>query len=215
MDSSGIGMIRHLLRGTVALSLMTVSFAAMAQQGPPGQPGQPPATNIRGTITAFDGTVLSVHTRGGSDVTVTIPATANIAVATTFSLAEVKPGQKLAVVTLGQADGSTVALNIRPLPAQVPGSSSPYDLQPGSVMNNAAVDQVVSTDGGQQITLDTKSGPLLVQVVPQTSMTQTAAGTRDDLKVGEMVFAGARPDAAGTLVANRVEVGKNGVEPGE
>jgi hypothetical protein len=217
MTPGGNIMNRKIRNGLAAVMVAAVTSPALAQapQAPAAPAAQPPATNIRGTITAFDGTTLSIKSREGTDVKVTIPPNANVAVEKAFHVSDIMAGMKLAVVTVGRPDGSVIALNVRPLPAQVPSTTAPYDLAPGSIMNNVAVDQVVATDGGKQLTLATPAGPVKALIVPQTTMSQTAPGTRDDLKVGEMVFIGARPDATGTLVAGRIEVGKDGVEPGE
>jgi hypothetical protein len=190
-----------------------IAVAAAAQQPP--VPAQAPAQNIRGTITAFDGKVLSVHTREGQDLALSVPDTTNVAIHKAFALADIKPGMMLAAVTLPRADGSVIVLNIRPLPATAQGSVNPYDLAPGASMNNTAVEQVLTVNGAQQIILNTTKGPVTALIVPQTTMTQTAPGTRTDLKVGEMIFATARPDAAGKLTVARLEVGKDGIEPGE
>jgi hypothetical protein len=122
----------------------------------------------------------------------------------------------LAVVTLARPDGSNIALNIRPLEATINPSSNPYDLAPGSIMNSVPVEQVgTATGGGQQLTLKTPNGIVTALVVPQTTMSQTTPGTRDDLKAGAVIFATARPDAAGQLTVARLEVGKDGIDPGE
>ena len=87
---------------------------------------QAPATNIRGTITGFDGHALAeIKTREGNAISVAVPDNANVAVAKAFTLADIKPGMVLAVVTVGQPDGAVVALNIRPLPPQVPTKLEP------------------------------------------------------------------------------------------
>ena len=83
-------------------------------------------------------------------------------------------------------------------------------------MNNVPVDQIgTATANGQTIVLKTPTGSLTVQVVKDTTMSQTTPGTRDDLKAGAVIFATATPDAAGKLTVGRLEVGKDGVDPGE
>ena len=47
---------------------------------------------------------------------------------------------------------------------------------------------------------------------PGTPMSQAAPGSRDDLKPGETVFVSTRREGD-TLVAQRVQVSKNGVKP--
>jgi hypothetical protein len=65
------------------------------------------------------------------------------------------------------------------------------------------------------VTVRTPNGLVTALVVPQTTMSQSSPGSRDDLKVGAVVFVPARPDAAGKMTAARVDVGKDGVNPGQ
>lgn len=110
-------MNRHGFFGTIVLALI-LPAAALAQQQAANQ-------NIRGTITGFDGKLLSVKSREGVDLKLTLPDNANVSVAKAFTMAEIKPSMMLAVTTLTRADGSVVALDVRPLPATANGSSSP------------------------------------------------------------------------------------------
>ncbi|MBI3506122.1 MAG: hypothetical protein HY059_14885 [Proteobacteria bacterium] len=187
-----------------ALSVAGFAMPAAAQQG---------GVNIRGTIAAIDAGVLTIATRDGK--TEKIELAENVPVATTkpFSMAEVKPGMVLAATTMQRADGRIIAIDLRPIPATANQGLSPYDLQPGSTMTNAALDGMVQSAAGQELTLNYKTGIVKVLITPATAMSQSAPGTRADLKVGETVYIPMRPDAAGKLAAVRVQVSKDGVKP--
>jgi hypothetical protein len=168
--------------------------------------------NIRGDITAFDGKVVSVKTRDGRDVQVELPD--NVAVATTraITLADIKPGSPIAVTTVKRGD-DVVAIDVRPLPPTVPHGLSPYDLQPGSTMTNAALEGSVQAAGGQELTLNYKSGTVKVLVPPGTPMSAAAPGSRADIKPGETIYVAGKPAGDNRFIAARVQVSKDGVKP--
>jgi len=170
-------------------------------------------TNIRGTVTAFDGKVISVKTRAGADVQVDLPDTLNVAATKAITLADIKPGTVLGVTTVRRADGATVAIDIRPIPPTANQGLSPYDLQPGSTMTNAALEGTLESSGGQELTLNYKSGTVKVLVPPGTPMSQSVPGNRADIKPGETIFVAARPGESGRLTAVRVQVSKDGAKP--
>ena len=182
---------------------------------PPRRSSPPlaPTINVRGVIAAVSGTAITVKAREGKDVTVDVPDGVNISTTKPFSMAEVKPGQMLAVTTVKRADGATMAIDVRPLPPTANTSQSPYDLQPQSTMNNVGLEAAVEASGGQEMTLKAPSGPIKVLVTKDTAMSQSVpGGTRADLKVGETVFLVARIDAD-KFTATRVQVSKDGVKP--
>jgi hypothetical protein len=185
------------------LAVLASGGGALAQQ----------STNIRGTITGFDGRILSVDARGGGVVAVEVPEAINVAITKPFSLADVKPGMVLGVTTVNRADGKVVAIDVRPIPATANQGLSPHDLAPQSTMTNAAVEATAAATEGNELTLNYKSGTVTVLVLPGTAMSQAAPGSRSDLKVGETVFVAARRTDAGGLTAARVQVSKDGVKP--
>ena len=81
-------------------------------------------------------------------------------------------------------------------------------------MTNAAMEGTVSqVPGGNELMLNYQSGTVKVLVPPGTPMSQSAPGTRADLKPGEGIFVVVKPGDNGGLVATRVQVGKDGVRP--
>ena len=178
------------------------SSAASAQQN----------TNIRGTISAYEGTQLTIDAKGGGKVLVTLPETVNVAITKPFTLADIKPGMALGVTTLKRGDGGVVAIDVRPIPATANLGLSPHDLQPNSTMTNATFEGSAQAPEGNEITLNYKTGTIKVLVVPGTAMSQAAPGARTDLKAGETVFVAARREGD-KLTAVRVQVSKDGVKP--
>lgn len=169
--------------------------------------------NIRGLVTAFDGKVISVKTRDGGDVKIDLPETVNVNASKAFTMADIKPGMVMGVTTIKRADGATVAIDVRPIPPTAPQGLSPFDLQPGSTMTNAAVEAAVDSVGGQELVLNYKTGSVKVLVPPGTPMSQSMPGSRSDIKPGETVFVSARAGDSGMFTAVRVQVSKDGVKP--
>ena len=171
------------------------------------------STNIRGTVSAFDGRTIVVATREGKTVEVVLPEAMNVSGTKAITVAELKPGMPLGVTTIRRADGQVVAIDIRPIPATARMGLSPFDLQPESTMTNATLEGQVVSAGGAELVLNYSAGTIRVLVPPNTPMSQAVPGSRSDIKPGETIFIAARPDAEGKLTALRVQVSTNGVKP--
>jgi hypothetical protein len=191
-----------------AFSLLLPAIA-QAQQAPPA--GRP--ANIRGVITAFDGNMLSIKSRDGGDVKVELPEGVNVAATKGITLADIRQGMVVGVTTVKRADGAVVAIDVRPIPATANLGLSPFDLQPGSTMTNAVMEAAVASSGGDELTLNYKTGSVKVLVPPGTPMSQSIPGSRADLKPGETVFVSSRIADDGRITAVRVQVSKDGVKP--
>ncbi len=188
--------------GIMSCSLALTS-AAVAQET---------RVNVRGTISAFDGKVLTIKSPAAGDLTVEVPDATPIGTTKPFAMADVKPGMILGVTTIKRADGAVVAIDVRPIPAAAPLGLSAWDLAPDAVMTNAVVEGTVASANGQELTLNYKSGSVKALVLPETAMSQSVPGVREDLKVGETVFVFARKNAD-KVVAARVQVSKDGIKP--
>ena len=186
--------------GAVAFS---TALAAQAQQ----------SVNIRGTVTAFDGKLISVNSRDGGPVQVELPENVNVSATARFTLADVKPGMTLGVTTVKRADGQLIAIDVRPIPPTAPLGLSPFDLQPGSTMTNALMEGAAVSAGGNELTLNYKTGSVKVLVPDGTPMSRAVPGDRADIKPGETIFVFARMVEGNKLVAARVQVSKNGLKP--
>ena len=187
--------------------LMALTVAAASQFA------QAQNLNWRGSIAGYDGKSLTVLLRDGTQVVVALPEALPVAVTQRFSMQEVRPGMLLGVTTVRRADGATVAIDVRPIPASAAQGLSPHDLQPQSTMTNAVVEATVASSDAQEITLNYRTGSVKVLVPPDTPMSRAAPGERSDLKLGEAVFVASRRNDNGSFTAIRVQVGKDGVHP--
>ena len=81
---------------------------------------QAPA-RIRGTITAFDGQVLSVQTREGDALQIRLADKFAVAAAKAISLADIKPGDFVGPASRRMPDGTLVAISLQLFPAALRG----------------------------------------------------------------------------------------------
>jgi hypothetical protein len=188
------------------ISLILVTGAAVAQD----------AVRLRGSITAYDGKTLAVHTREGVDVNVELSEKTTVAYMKALKLEDVKPGTALGTSAVMGRDGKLIARELHLFPAEraIPNEGHrPWDLEPGSSMTNATVSAVAQASGGREITLTYKGGTQQV-IVPEGIPVVTAVeGDRSLLKAGEYVVVTATRGADGHVVASRVQVSKDGVRP--
>lgn len=71
------------------------------------------ATNIRGTITAFDGQTIAVATRDGKAVEAALPEGVNVSGTKTITLTELKPGETIFISARREADGKLTAARVQ------------------------------------------------------------------------------------------------------
>jgi hypothetical protein len=169
-------------------------------------------TRVRGTITGLDGDVLSVKSRDGKDLKIHLAPDAQVATTRAATMADFKVGSYVGVTSLKAADGRLVARRVHALGPQVPQMHGAWDSIPDSMMTNANLESSAQVSGGNELTLKYKDGEQKILVTPQTQFFTFASGTRADLKPGETIFTGARNEG-GKLVAQRVAVSKDGVNP--
>ena len=200
-------MPRLLIGLLTAISVAT--SAAWAQQ--------PQTVRIRGTIEAVDGPMLSIKTREGTDMKVRM--TDNVAVfgVAKTALSEIKEGSYIGVTALPEADGTQKAVAVHIFPENQRGAAEgfrPWDQRPNSTMTNATVAETVKGTDGQHILVKYKDGEKKVVVPPETPVVTFVAGDKSELKPGaKIIIFGAVKKEDGTLEANRVNVGRDGITP--
>ena len=178
---------------------------------------QPPTVRIRGTIEAVDGSVLTVKSREGADIKVRMTDNVVVIGIAKASLADIKPNSYIGVSGMPQADGSQKALAIHIFTEAQRGTGEGFrawDLRPNSTMTNATVAQTVAGTDGQNITVKYKDGEKKVVVGADTPIVSFVTGDKSELKPGaKIIIFGATKKDDGTLEANRVGVGIDGITP--
>ena len=177
----------------------------------------PPTVRIRGTLEAVDGSMLSIKSREGTDMKVKM--TDNVAVfgVVKTELSEIKEGSYIGVTALPEPDGTQKAVAVHIFPENQRGAAEgfrPWDQRPNSTMTNATVAQTVKGTDGQNITVKYKDGEKKVLVPQGTPIVTFVAGDKAELKAGaKIIIFGAVKKDDGTLEANRVNVGRDGITP--
>ena len=132
------------------------------------------------------------------------------------SLADVKPGVFIGVAALPGEGGELKAMEVHIFPEALRGTGEghrPFDLAPGSTMTNGNVDVRVEGADGPRLNVTYKGGEQTIVVGPKTPIVGFAPGARSDLKPGAAIVArGARQDD-GSIEAQRILVGKDGLVP--
>src|ERR1700726_1574245 len=199
-----------LPRALASLAIVSVlGSAAWAQQ--------PPPVRIRGTIESVDGAMLMIKSREGTDMKVRM--TDNVAVGgiAKSALSEIKQGSYIGVSAMPEPDGTQKALAVHIFPEAQRGAAEgfrPWDLRPNSTMTNATVAETVAATDGQNILVKYKDGEKKVVVPPDTPIVTFVPGEKSELKPGaKIIIFGATKKEDGTLEANRVNVGLDGLTP--
>ena len=198
-------------KSTLFAALLLVAFASAASAQ------QPPTVRIRGTIEAVDGAMLSIKSRDGADMKVR--TTDNVAVfgVAKTDLSQIKPGSYIGVTAMPEPDGTQKAIAVHIFPENQRGAAEgfrPWDLRANSTMTNATVAETVEGTDGQNITVKYKDGEKKVVVPPDTPIVTFVAGDKSEVKPGaKLIIFGAAKKEDGSLEANRVNVGRDGITP--
>jgi hypothetical protein len=193
----------------VAAFAVASMFSASAQQSP--------TVRIRGTIESVDGNTLGIKTREGSDVKVRMTDNVAVFAVVKTSLSEIKEGSYIGVTGMPQPDGTQKAIAVHIFPENQRGAAEgfrPWDARANSTMTNATVAQTVEGTDGQNITVKYKDGEKKVVVPPDTPIVTFVASDKSEIKPGaKLIIFGAAKREDGSLEANRVNVGRDGVTP--
>jgi hypothetical protein len=198
-------------------SRMTAALAAISVLTTVAWAQQPPPVRIRGTIEAVDGPTLSIKTREGSDVKVRMTDNVAVFAVVKTELSQIKEGSYIGVSAMAQPDGIQKAFAVHIFPENQRGVAEgfrPWDARPNSTMTNATVAETVKGTDGQSILVKYKDGEKKVVVPPDTPIVTFVASDKSEVKAGvKLIIFGAAKKDDGTLEANRVNVGRDGITP--
>ncbi len=198
-----------LQRLFAAALLATFAAALHAQSAPP--------LRVRGQIEKVDGAVLTVKSRDGERLSVRLADNAGVSGVVNAALADLTPGKYVGTATFGERDGALVALEVLLFPEAMRGfleGHFGWDLKPQSMMTNATVADVSASAGERTLLLKYKEGERKVLVPEGTPIVTFVPADRGAVVAGAHCFIGAaqrQPD--GSLLAQRIAVGLNGVVP--
>jgi hypothetical protein len=208
--------MRRMTRRTFGAAGFAVAMVATA-----GFAQQPQTTRIRAVTEKVDGNVLMVKARNGDQLKVTMADNARYAAMIKATLDDLKPDTYIGVTSMPQPDGTLKAVAIHIFQANQRGTGEghrPWDLTPGSMMTNAAIETTVASADGQAITVKYKQGEKVedkkVLVTPQTAIVRYVPGDKNELKPGVHIIIGAATkNADGSFGAVALNYGRDGIVP--
>jgi hypothetical protein len=171
---------------------------------------------VRGTIESFDGNVLDVKSRDGSNVKIKLADGARVTGLSRMKIEDVKQGSYIGVAGMPEVDGSQKAISVVIFPESARGLGDgfrPYDLQPKSTMTNAAVSDMVEANDGKTLTVKYKDGEKKIVLTPQTQFSTFSPGSRDELKPGTKVIVTATKADDGSFESKAMIYGRDGLQP--
>ena len=188
-----------------------VALPALAQNPPAAPP-----MRIRGTIEKLDGKALTIKSRDGSELKVTLADNVQVAYLVKKSMADIKTGDYLASTGIKGSDGKIHAIEVRIFPEALRGVGEgqyPWDLKPDTVMTNATAGTITKEGAGNVVSVTYKGTTSDYVIDPDTPILTYAQGDTSLLVPGAAVFIIAPKKDDGSITAARVTVEKDGVKP--
>ncbi|KAB0563360.1 DUF5666 domain-containing protein [Pseudomonas sp. R11F] len=198
--------LNKMLMASTLAAAMAVGLAHAAEA---------PRVGVRGEITAVDGDALQVKANSGEEVTVNLTQATQVRAVTLARIDEIKPGSYIGSAAMPNADGTLTALEVHVFPPAMAGTGDghrAFDLKEGSSMTNGTVGDLVVSNG-RTLTVKYKGGEQKIVVPEGVPIVNLEPGDRSLLKAGVKVvlFAAKGPD--GTITAQAISAGKDGVTP--
>ena len=204
----------------VAATLLALCGAPALAASPSPVPSGPVSVHVRGRIVGLAGNLLTVGAPMGPATTiVTLVPNFRVTYVVESSLAAIAPGSYIGTAAVPQRDGSLRALGVTIFPPGVtpnPGTF-PFDLTPTSTMTNGTIETIGATKvdnaaaGVLSVTYD--GGAKRVIVAEGTPVVKLVPADASALVAGARVSITAKKDVDGTLSADNVNVGKDGLTP--
>jgi hypothetical protein len=199
-----------LSRSFIALALTAASSYAIAQQSPT-------PSRLRGVIEGIDGDVITVKSRAGQEMKLHMATNMMVQGIIKISMSDIKVGSFVGATTVPAPNGGQKAVEVHVFPENMRGTgegSRPWDLGANSTMTNATVaaDTVAGNDG-HTLTVRYKGGEKKVEVTPDTPVVTYVPGDKAELKAGSQIIAFTKKLPDGSLEADRIGVGRDGIAP--
>lgn len=204
-------MFRQLLRHTTTIALISLLGATATQAAE--APGM--RMGVRGEITGVSADSLKVHVNTGENVVVQLTPDTKVRAVTLANIEDIKPGSYIGSAAIPQEDGTLKALEVHVFPPELAGSGDghrPFDLAKGSSMTNGSVGDLVVSNG-RVLTVNYKGGQQRILVPEDVPIVNLTSGDRSLLKVGVKIVTFVIQSADGTLTAQSISAGKDGVKP--
>jgi hypothetical protein len=197
---------------------------------------QAPAARIRGDIVSVDGSTLQLKADNGKTLAVRLADRYTVSARAHADVSKIAPGAFLGTTAVPGPDGTLTAVEVHIFPESMRGTGEghrPMDTATGSTMTNATVASVgvgqpaaagrtmtnatvATVAGGEQerrMTLRYNGGEKVVAIPKDTPIVMVEPGDRSMLVPGAHVVVSGAKQADGSLLADRIQVGKDGFVP--
>lgn len=176
---------------------LLVTGAADAQQVP---------QRVRGTISASEGSTISVKAGDGKSVAIELAEKTVIVFTQPIAIADIRVGDFLGVTSIKGDDGTLAAYEVRRFPKPLNPGHRPFDGKSDQTMTNATVSAMVQSASGRELTLSYEGGAQKILVPRNASISMLVPGERSQLVPGADVNLTAVPEPDGKLTAQRIQV---------
>jgi hypothetical protein len=196
---------------------------------------QTPATRIRGDIVSVNGAALQIKADGGQTVAVKLADKYSVSARSRADPSKIAQGAFLGTTAVPGPDGTLVASEVHIFPESMRGTGEghrPMDAASGSTMTNATVATVgvgrpaagrtmtnatvVAVAGGDQerrMTLRYSGGEKIVTIPKDTPIVMVEPGDKSMLVAGAHVVVSGAQQGDGSVLVDRIQVGKGGFVP--
>jgi hypothetical protein len=202
-----------------SISLAVAALAALLALPAAAQTPEGTLTNVRGKVAKVEGKTLTVKSREGKDVAVTMADNFTVLGVKKAKLSDIKENDFVGVAASPGKDGKLRAEEVLLFPEAARGTGEGHygwDLRgKKDTMTNATVAQVASVSKGDTavLKLKHKDGANEIMVGPKTPVVTFAPDSMSLLKPGAAIFIRAMKKPDGTIAASRAIVEKDGVKP--
>jgi hypothetical protein len=207
-------LMSRILLGIICVSVLSLASASAQQNN----------VRVRGTVEQIDGAVLSIKSREGDTVKVTLADDLRVTAMVKASLADIKPGSFVGSTAMPVEGGGWKAVEVHIFPEAQRGTGEgdrPFDYRPKSTMTNGTVASgggaagaTVDKADGKTLVLNFKEGEKKIDVAPETVIYTYAPGSKDELKPGALVFiTNATRQSDGSIMTARINVARGIVPP--
>jgi hypothetical protein len=194
------------------IALLAVPALAQSPDGTP--------TNVRGKVAKLEGKTLTVTSRDGKAVPVTMADNFGVLGIVKAKLSDIKQGDFVGAAAVRRKDGKLAAQEVLIFPEAARGTGEgfyPWDLTTESTMTNATVagvaNQAKNGKGGRTLSLQYKGGENEIFVPSKTPVVSFKPADAKLLKKGATVFIRGLKKPDGSIVAQRAIAEQNGVKP--
>jgi uncharacterized protein DUF5666 len=214
--------MKRRLTGILGIALVAAASAAQAAD-----------QKIAGDVVGLEESRLDIKAADGRTLAVKLADNVRFSGRGPADVSQITQGAFVGTTAVTQPDGTLLAREVHIFPESMRGTSEghrPMDNEPGSTMTNATVArvgadssrstmtnatvaQVSVAAGNKTMTLAYKGGEKTVIVPDNIPVVTAEPADRTALVPGAHVIVYAAPQPDGTLIAQRVTVGKNGVVP--